>query len=95
MHIVVEIIEYVPNGVLSKTIIKTGLESIENYSRVASLKEQQVAVLRQAASTANDLFVAGLFASYLEVVPAQRSVLEAELELTATKKQQFLSIVDL
>ncbi|MDO1450652.1 TolC family protein [Rhodocytophaga aerolata] len=72
----------------------TSLESIENYRRVTELKEQQVDVLRQAASTANDLFVAG-FATYLEVVTAQRNVLEAELQLTATKKQQFLSIIDL
>lgn len=51
-------------------------------------------MLQQGASTANDLFVAG-FATYLEVVTAQRNVLDAELELAATKKQQFLSLIDL
>jgi outer membrane protein TolC len=72
----------------------TSLEGIENYRQVTQLKEQEVEVLRQAAATSNDLFVSG-FATYLEVVTAQRSVLEAELALTAAKKEQFLSLIDL
>lgn len=74
--------------------VVTSLQGIENYGKALTLKGQQVEELRQAASTANDLFVAG-YATYLEVVTAQRNVLEAELELADAKKEQFLSLIDL
>lgn len=51
-------------------------------------------MLRQAAATADDLFAAN-YATYLEVITAQRSVLDAERALINTKQAQFLSLVDL
>ena len=74
--------------------VATGLKSIENLNLMYNLKNQEVTVLRNAVTTANDLFVAG-YASYLEVITAQRNVLEAELGLANTRKEQFLSIIDL
>jgi NodT family efflux transporter outer membrane factor (OMF) lipoprotein len=74
--------------------VVTGLSRIENLNKVYAFRTQEVAVLLDAVSTANTLFVAG-YASYLEVVTAQRRVLEAELELIDTRQQQFLSLVDL
>lgn len=74
--------------------VVTSLQGIENYGKALTFKGSQVEELRQAASTANDLFVAG-YATYLEVVTAQRNVLEAELELADVKKEQFLSLIDL
>jgi outer membrane protein TolC len=72
----------------------TSLKSIENYERVSALKKQEAEVLQQAVATSNELFLNG-FASYLEVVTAQKSVLEAELDLTHVRKQQFFSVIDL
>lgn len=72
----------------------TSLNRIENLEKVAELKEQEVEVLTQAVAVSNDLFLGG-YASYLEVITAQKRVLEAQLELTNTRKEQFLSIIDL
>jgi NodT family efflux transporter outer membrane factor (OMF) lipoprotein len=74
--------------------VATSLRGVENYRQVAGLQAQEVDVLRQAVSTSNDLFRSG-YASYLEVITAQRSVLEAELALITTKQAQFLSLTDL
>ncbi|RYC68127.1 efflux transporter outer membrane subunit [Spirosoma sordidisoli] len=70
------------------------LQGLENYRDVADLQTQEVAVLRQAATTANDLFAAS-YATYLEVITAQRSVLDAELGLINTKQAQFTALIDL
>lgn len=74
--------------------VVTGLRGVENYRVVADLQAQEVSVLGQAVSTSNDLFASG-YASYLEVITAQRSVLEAELALISTKRAQYLALTDL
>ena len=74
--------------------VTTNLRGVENYRGVADLQAQEVDVLEKAVTTSNDLFAGG-YASYLEVITAQRSVLEAELALINTKQAQFLSLTDL
>lgn len=74
--------------------VVTDLARIENYQDMYELKEQEVQVLQSAVSTANDLFTTG-YASYLEVITAQRRVLEAELELTNMRNEIFLSVIEL
>ncbi len=74
--------------------VVTTLREIENYRQAAALKEQEVQVLQSAVSTSNDLFASG-YANYLEVITAQRGVLEAELKLTATKRTVLQATVNL
>ncbi len=74
--------------------VVTNLRGVENYRAVADLQGQEVDVLRKAVATSNDLFAGG-YASYLEVITAQRSVLEAELALINTKQAQFLALTEL
>jgi outer membrane protein, multidrug efflux system len=74
--------------------VTTNLQGVQNYRNVAELQAQEVGVLRQAVSVSNDLFAGG-YASYLEVITAQRTVLEAELALINTKQAQYLSLMDL
>ncbi|CCH51256.1 RND efflux system, outer membrane lipoprotein, NodT family [Fibrisoma limi BUZ 3] len=74
--------------------VVTSLKGLENFRNVADLQTQEVTVLRQAARTSDDLFGTG-YATYLEVITAQRSVLDAELSLINTKQAQFLSLIDL
>ncbi|HMI65347.1 MAG TPA: TolC family protein [Cyclobacteriaceae bacterium] len=74
--------------------VVTGLKRIENLEVVSDLKEEEVGALQEAVAASKDLFIAGM-ASYLEVVMAQKSVLEAELELSVTRKEQFFSVIDL
>ncbi|GAB3939631.1 TolC family protein [Spirosoma harenae] len=74
--------------------VTTNLRGVENYRTVANLQSQEVNVLQKAVTTSNDLFSSG-YASYLEVITAQRSVLEAELAMINTRQQQFLAFTDL
>ncbi len=74
--------------------VTTSLRGVENYRQVAELQADEVKTLQQAVIAANDLFRSG-YATYLEVITAQRSVLEAELALINTKRAQFLSLTNL
>ena len=74
--------------------VTTNLRGLENYREVADLRQQEVDALTKAVATANDLYRAN-YATYIEVITAQRSVLEAELSLTAARRQQFLLLIDL
>jgi len=53
-----------------------------------------VETLTEGVATANDLYLAG-YASYLEVILAQGSVLQAEIEQTNIKRQMFQSLINL
>jgi NodT family efflux transporter outer membrane factor (OMF) lipoprotein len=64
------------------------------YREVANLKQREVSELKMAAGIANDLFLTG-FANYLEVLMVRRNVLEAELQLTAARKEFFHAYIDL
>ncbi|GAB3641985.1 TolC family protein [Spirosoma arcticum] len=74
--------------------VTTNLRGVENYRQVAELQTEEVQTLTNAVNISNDLFRSG-YATYLEVITAQRSVLEAELALINTKQAQFLSLTDL
>jgi outer membrane protein, multidrug efflux system len=72
----------------------TNLNNIGNTSNSFRLKEQEVKELSEAVATANDLYLTG-YASYLEVITAQKGVLVAELELTEGRQQLFQSLINL
>ena len=74
--------------------VVTNLSEIRNLQKIYELKEEEVEVLQNAVSTSNDLFTSG-YATYLEVITAQKGVLEAELELANIKKGIFHSVIDL
>jgi multidrug efflux system outer membrane protein len=74
--------------------VTTDLRGLENYRQAADLRQQEVAALTRAVAVSNTLYSAS-YANYLEVVTAQRSVLDAELNLTAARRQQFLLLIDL
>jgi NodT family efflux transporter outer membrane factor (OMF) lipoprotein len=74
--------------------VLNNIRGIDNLEKIYDLKEEEVAVLLDAVSTANVLFTSG-YASYLEVITAQKSVLEAELELANIKKGIFHSVIGL
>ena len=74
--------------------VVTDMKRIDYSEEVYKLKDQQVKELQRAVSTSNDLFLGG-YATYLEVVTAQKNVFEAELELTVSRRNQFSYIIDL
>jgi HAE1 family hydrophobic/amphiphilic exporter-1 len=74
--------------------VTNSLKGMENYQQFYELKQQEVASLNNAVSVANDLYLVGR-ASWLEVITAQRNVLDAELEMTNAKASVFLQAVNL
>lgn len=74
--------------------VSTQLSAMHNFQQAYQLKAQEVAELKQAVASANDLYLAG-YASYLEVIVAQASVLNAEMEQVDLKKASFNSIIGL
>lgn len=74
--------------------VSTSLRRLENTRKVSDLKKQEVEVLQQAVVTSKDLFLTG-YASYLEVITAQRSVLQEELNLTNVQKDRFIALIEL
>lgn len=74
--------------------VSTSLQKIENTRKIIDLKNQEVAVLQQAVATSQDLFLGG-YASYLEIITAQKSVLEAELTLIEVQRDQLLAQIQL
>ncbi len=71
----------------------TGLNRVENLRQKYKYNEEETEELLSAVSTANRLFRAG-YASYLEVITAQARVLEAELQMTNTRKEIFQSFIE-
>ncbi|HSU49126.1 MAG TPA: TolC family protein, partial [Segetibacter sp.] len=66
----------------------------ENLQSAYDLKVEEVQTLTEGVATANDLYLAG-YASYLEVIVAQGSVLQAEVEQVKLKQNIFNSIINL
>lgn len=74
--------------------VSTSLKGLENTRKILALKANEVEVLQQGASISKDLFLTG-YASYLEVILAQRNVLDAELTLANVTRNQFLALIEL
>jgi multidrug efflux system outer membrane protein len=74
--------------------VSTSLNRIENSRKITGFKSEEVAMLQQAVSTSRDLFLTG-YATYLEIITAQKSVLEAELTLANVQTDQYLALIEL
>ena len=70
------------------------LSNIQNLQQINALKKQQSEVLKQSVATANELYKYAR-ASYLEVLIAQQSALQSNLELINVTKQQRLSTINI
>ena len=70
------------------------LSNIQNLQQINVLKTQQSEVLKQSVATANELYKYAR-ASSLEVLIAQQSALQSNLELINVTKQQRLSTINI
>lgn len=86
--------QYQKAAISAFTEVTTNLSEIGNLEQQFQLKEKETRVLESAVGTARDLYLSG-YATYLEVITAQRSVVDAELDLVTTKRNQFLSVINL
>ncbi|MBO9200547.1 MULTISPECIES: TolC family protein [Niastella] len=74
--------------------VVTQLNAVENSKSAYALKTEEVQELHQAVVSARELYISG-YANYLEVIMAQKNVLEAELQLSEQKKNIYISLVQL
>ncbi|MCC6187376.1 MAG: TolC family protein, partial [Chitinophagaceae bacterium] len=74
--------------------VSNSISAIENTQKSFLLKEKETKALAQGVEISNDLYVTG-YASYLEIVAAQKSKLEAELELVILEQNKIFRLVDL
>ncbi len=73
--------------------VLTNLKAIEQYKKIVALNDEEVQILKEAVSTSNDLYFGG-YANYLEVITAQKGLLDAELNKTMSQRLLLQSIVD-
>lgn len=72
----------------------TQLQQIRNANEIYQLKLQELEQLNSGVATARDLYMGG-YANYLEVITAQKNLLEASLESIEAGKQQTVAAVNL
>ncbi len=68
--------------------VYTVFNNFYNLTSQVAIKQREAEVQRRAFNNSNDLFSVG-YATYLEVILAQRRLLEVELELTELKMEQL------
>jgi multidrug efflux system outer membrane protein len=74
--------------------VVTQLNAVENFKKAYALKVQEVQELQAAVTSARELYLTG-YATYLEVITAQKNVLDAEMQLAEQKKKIYISLVQL
>lgn len=78
-----------------KTVLKAWQElysqlEVQDYARERQdMLSKQVDVLNEAAQVSNDLFIAGR-ATYLDILSAQKSALEASIDKIESRKENIL-----
>jgi len=74
--------------------VVTNMNAVDNNKQAHALKLQEVQELYAAVTSARELYLTG-YATYLEVITAQKNVLEAELALNEQKKNIYMSLIQL
>ena len=69
------------------------LTKVENYRRSVEIKKQQLEALEASVEAATDLFQ-NARAEYVEVLLAQRELMEARMQLIDTKQEQIAAIIN-
>jgi outer membrane protein TolC len=69
------------------------INAVENYTKSIDIKKQQLKALETSVSVATDLFQ-NLRAEYIDVLLAQRDLMEARMVIVETKQKQLTSIVN-
>jgi NodT family efflux transporter outer membrane factor (OMF) lipoprotein len=75
------------------TEVVNRMSMAENYRRSIEIKKQQLQALEAGVGAANNLYQAAR-AEYIEVLTAQRELMEARMVLIETKRQQLAAIIN-
>lgn len=77
------------------TEVINSLSKVENYRQSVAIKQEQVTALEQSVDVATNLFQgARKEVEYMDVLFAQRDLLDARTDLIETKQQHLAAIVD-
>ncbi len=79
------------NGYLEVT---NEMSNIKNLEKLYELKNKEVLAYGQSTTIAKDLFMSGM-ATYFEVLMAQRTALDARIDMIITKKLQYQAMINL
>lgn len=74
--------------------VANSISLIESTQQILSFKKNEVEALEQGVSISNDLYLTG-YANYLEIIAAQKSKLQAQLQLIHTQRDQQYAIIEL
>jgi NodT family efflux transporter outer membrane factor (OMF) lipoprotein len=74
--------------------VLNNLSALDNTRQMYQLKKQEVTALEQGVSISQDLYLTG-YATYLEIVSAQKSKLEAQLQLVAMQRNEVNAMIAL
>jgi multidrug efflux system outer membrane protein len=75
------------------TEVVNRMAKVQNYSKSIEIKKQQLESLEASVDAASKLFQ-NARAEYVEVLLAQRDLMEARMVLIETKKEQLVAIVN-
>lgn len=75
------------------TEVVNRMSKVENYAKSIEIKKQQLAALEASVDVASKLFQ-GVRVEYVEVLLAQRDLMEAKMVLIETKQQQLSAVVN-
>lgn len=84
--------EYQQTSIAAYRDVMNNLTRMQNYDSMARHKAEELSDLNLAVNASNYLFATG-FATYLEVIAAQRGVLDAELSLAQIRRDQFKAVI--
>jgi NodT family efflux transporter outer membrane factor (OMF) lipoprotein len=74
--------------------VSTNISAVQQAQQAYNMKTKEVEELKEAVQTARELYLTG-YANYLEVITAQKNMLEAELQSTHQKNAIFTSLIKL
>ena len=74
--------------------VSTNISAVQQAQNAFNMKSQEVQELKEAVQTARELYLTG-YANYLEVITAQKNMLEAELQSVIQKNEIFTSLIRL
>jgi len=74
--------------------VVTNINAVDNFKKTFAVKLEEVQELQKAVASARELYLTG-YATYLEVITAQKNVLEAEMELAVQKKNVYIALIQL
>ena len=87
-------LQYQKNILNAYQEVSTSLSNFEAAKKMYALTTKEADALKAGVQTANDLYIGG-YAGYLEIIAAQKSMVQAQVEQIQLRRDILLSLVDI